>query len=337
MIAKAPGDARGDAGRPDAVRPDGSRPLGLLGPQRLTPTLSAAVTALGIEGTLATVTAGWQEREGDTRELVEHLAGRAVNLELHRRAEQVFARDPELARAHHGRQELFRRLQELYVFRLEAAKRVARDLLRRPGDDPALASERGDSIETLKRLDERHLAHQRAIHAEFDARWKTYEREAVRAERDALARILEGCAGLAIAGGHVAVLVNRLRLFGVIELLGSKPVIAWSAGAMACADSIVLFHDFPPQGTGNAEVLDAGLGLAPGVIPFPHAKRRLRLSDPVRVQIMALRFSPARCVALDDGAHLLRREGRWSADPGALLFARDGTLVPLPSGEDTLA
>ena len=122
-----------------------SRRLGLLGPQRFDPTLAAAVRALGIDGALATVTAGWQEREAESDELHQHLAGRAVNLELHRRGEAVFARDPELAAAHRERQAMFRRLQELYVFRLDSLKRLCRDLFARPGDDPALASERGEA------------------------------------------------------------------------------------------------------------------------------------------------------------------------------------------------
>lgn len=319
---------------PRAKRGD-TRPLALLGPQRLTPTLSKAVTALGIEGPLATVTAGWQERENDTRELVEHLEGRARNLELHRRAEEVFARDPELADAHRHRQELFRRLQELYAFRLDAAKRVARELFARPGDHPALASERGDAIESLRRLDERHVGHLSAIHAEFEAEVRPFERDALRAHRKEIEAILGDAGALLVAGGHVAVLVNRLRLFGVPELLGRKPLVAWSAGAMACAGRIVLFHDSPPQGSGNTEVLDPGLGFATDVLPFPHARRRLRLTDPVRIQIMALRFAPAACVAMDDGAHLLRQGGRWVGDAGCQRFGVDGSLVPL--AEEALA
>ncbi len=45
---------------------------------------------------------------------------------------------------------------------------------------------------------------------------------------------------------------------------------------MVVCETVVLFHDSPPQGAGNAEVLDAGLGLARGVIALPHARRRLR-------------------------------------------------------------
>jgi hypothetical protein len=306
-----------------------TRKLGLLGPQRYDPTLAHAVHELGLDGPLATVTAGWQEREAEVDELHEHLAGRAVNLELHRRGEAVFARDPELARAHQERQALFRRLQELYVFRLDSVKRVCRELFTRPGDDPAIASERGDAIDALRRLDARHEARLAEIHAAWNERHRPHERDAVVAERREIARRLEGTAGLALAGGHVAVLVNRLRLFGVLELLGERPVVAWSGGAMVCAERIVLFHDHPPQGRGNPELLDRGLGLAPGLVLFPHARRRLDFTDVVRMQILALRFAPARCVTLDDRACLLFDGARWSGDAGIAVLGTDGVAAPL--------
>ena len=306
-----------------------SRRLGLLGPQRFDPTLANAVGALGLEGPLATVTAGWQERESEVDELHQHLAGRAVNLELHRRAEVVFGRDPELARAHRERQALFRRLQELYAFRLDSAKRVCRELFSRPEDDPAIAAERGDIIDVLHRLDARHEARLAEIHAAWHERWRPFERDAVAAERRALAGLLAGTAGLAIAGGHVATLLNRLRLFGVLELAGDRPVVAWSGGAMVCAERVVLFHDRPPQGRGNPALLDRGLGLAPGLVFFPHARRRLDLDDPLRRQILALRFAPARCVLLDDRACLLFDGQRWSGDAGVSVLAPDGAIQPL--------
>jgi hypothetical protein len=306
-----------------------TRRLGLLGPQRFDLTLAGAVTALGLDGPLATVTAGWRERESEVDELHRDLAGRATNLELHRRAEAVFARDPELARAHHDRQVLFRRLQELYAFRLHSLKRVCRELFSRPGDDPAIASERGDAIDALRRLDARHEARLAEIHAAWNERHRPLERDAVASERREIARLIDGVQGLAIAGGHVAMLVNRLRLFGVLELIGERPVVAWSGGAMVCAERIVLFHDRPPQGRGDDELLDRGLGLAKGLVLFPHARRRLDLDDPVRLQIMALRFAPARCVTLDDRACLLFDGQGWSGDGGVGFVSREGGLEPL--------
>jgi hypothetical protein len=114
---------------------------------------------------------------------------------------------------------------------------------------------------------------------------------------------------VAIAGGHVGVLLNRLRLFGIDELLGERALFAWSAGAMAVAERIVLFHDYPPQGGALPRCSKRGSDCARGLLPLPHARRRLRLDDPLRVALHRppLRARPA--LAFDDGARLVLREG----------------------------
>ena len=131
---------------------------------------------------------------------------------------------------------------------------------------------------------------------------------------------------MAIAGGHVAVLLNRMRLFDLAPLLAGKLVVAWSAGAMAVSERIVLFHDSPPQGPGNPEVFDAGLGLCTGVLPLPHADRRLRLEDPVRVDLFARRFSPSICAILDPGARWDWDGTGWTAGPGTRRLLRHGRV-----------
>jgi hypothetical protein len=125
----------------------------------------------------------------------------------------------------------------------------------------------------------------------------------------------------------VAVLLNRLRLFDLAGLLGERPVVAWSGGAMVLSERLVLFHDHPPQGRGYAEVFEAGLNLAPGVVPLPHARRRLDLGDPERVALLARRFLPARCLALDEEASLLgRRESGWFRFAGVRQLGADGDV-----------
>ena len=122
-------------------------------------------------------------------------------------------------------------------------------------------------------------------------RWHLSERDVVARQRHELQKLLKNSLALCIAGGHVSILLNRLWLFDVAGLLPkTMPVVAWSAGAMALAERVVLFHDSPPQGRGYAEVLCAGVGLCPGVVPLPHAKKRLQLNDQVRVQLLARRF-----------------------------------------------
>jgi hypothetical protein len=311
----------------DAAPVHPERAIVLLGPQRLVPTLRDALRSLGApdDARVATVTAGWQEREPDDQELDEHLGGRTANLQLYRRAERAFQRDPELASAHHGRQETLRELQALYQLRLGHAMAACLELLQRTGDG-WLERARADAIAAVRDLDSRHLALVREVHAEFDTRWRPLEREAIAHERREISELLQDCASVAIAGGHVAVLLNRLRLFDLGGLVDGRTIAAWSAGAMAIGERVVLFHDDPPHGRGDAEMLETGLGWVANVQPFPHAHRRLRLDDRTRVGLMAARLAPAVCVAFDDGGALAVRGERWAPGTGVRRFERDGAL-----------
>jgi len=301
----------------------------LLGPQRFTPTLGEAVARAGVEGRLASVTAGWQEREAEDLELHEHLGERTVNLMLYARAEDVFEKDAELFRAHRERQEKLRTLQALYRRRLAATRDAARRLVEAQGDEALLAPEREDAIRALSRLDAHHLRRVAAIDAEFEKRWRPEGRPVLRRHVRAIERQLEKVAGLAIAGGHVAILLNRLRLFGIASRVGGRPVFAWSAGAMAVCERVVLFHDNPPQGEGAPEVLQAGLGLVGGVVALPHAKRRLALDDRGRVTLLARRFEPDAALAFDDGSWLLFRDGRREAVSGVQQLLGAGEVAAL--------
>jgi len=294
------------------------------------------VRVSGVPGDIAVVTAGWQEREEEVVELRQHIIDEVgvgvVNLRLYQRAEEVFEADPELHRLLRARQDRLRRMQEIYRLRLAFASDAARELLLRRGDPEILVPEREAAIAALRELDRVHLERVRAVCQEHDAQVKPFEREAVARHREELRGLIAGCAAFAVAGGHVALLLNRLRLFGVGEMIGDRQVFAWSGGAMVCGERLVLFHDDPPQGAGNAEVLESGLGLYSGLLPLPHARRRLKLDEPLRVALFARRFADLQCVALDDGA-ILRWQppaggqgGRWQAQGG------DGSRRLLPEG-----
>ncbi|MEM7352161.1 MAG: Type 1 glutamine amidotransferase-like domain-containing protein [Acidobacteriota bacterium] len=303
--------------------------LTLLGPQRLQPTLVSAFDRLGISGRVAAITAGWQEREAEVEEMREHLGRPVVDLMLHQRCEQVFADEPELFRAHRQRQDQLRAMQQIYRYRLDFAIQPARELLNREGDAKILEPERESAIAALMRLDEEHLVRIAEVHRAFERRLASQRFPALEAQRAKIAEILEGSSALAIAGGHVAVLLNRMRLCGLAELAAELPIVAWSAGAMALAHRIVLFHDSPPQGAGSAEVLDLGLGLFDDLQPLPHARRRLRLNDPGRVELFARRFAPALCLALDEGAAITREDGRWRPISGLRRLSTDGRVERL--------
>jgi len=330
-----------------------SAPVVLLGPQRFDPTLGEAVSELGIEGPIATITAGWQEREPEDGELHEHLGKRTVNLRLYARTDDVWKRDPELRSAHRARQDRLRHKQDFYRIRLEHELDAAFVIQTRKAPRQILDEEDDFSIRGLRELDEAHLNQCRAERESFDAKWKPLERESIARHRAELAEIIRRCAAVAIAGGHVATLLNRLELFGMGPLLADKPLFAWSAGAMAISDRVVLFHDDPPQGPGAAEVLDRGLALVPGVVPLPHPDQRLRLADRERVGLLSRRFAPALALTFRNrtrvtwdgtawanahGVERLRADGglelhaRWSADGQG-----EGESLPLVPGTGALS
>jgi hypothetical protein len=113
-----------------------------------------------------------------------------------------------------------------------------------------------------------------------------------------------------VAGGHVGVLADVLHLFNVAAFVGPT-VIAWSAGAMALTDRIVLFHDRAPQGPGHPEVYGSGLSLVRDAVLLPHARARLLLDDGSRMSVLARRFAPARCVPLEAGNRIDVVDGAW--------------------------
>ncbi len=126
-----------------------------------------------------------------------------------------------------------------------------------------------------------------------------------------------------MAGGHVGILIRCLRLFAVgppPEL----PVVAWSAGAMALTERVVLYNDRGPQGVQGAEVWDRGAGRVRDVVAMPHARRRLRVDDPIRAKVIVHRFAPATCLLLDDGTSVeLTPEGR--VPEGARVLTETGS------------
>lgn len=309
-----------------ALRPSA---IAFLGAQRFAPSLADAVAAVGVSGRMAIITAGWQEREVDDQELVDHLGGRAINLRLHGRADEVFTKDPVLRAAHRERQEALRHRQDFYRIRLEYALEAERTIRQRAAPPAILAEQADECANAIRELDDWHLQLCARIREEFEARWSLASRPSVARHRAEIAALLEGCSAVAIAGGQVATLLNRLLLFGIAELIGSRPIFAWQAGAMALSERVVLFHDSPPQGPGAAEVLDEGLGLLPGVVVLPQPEQRLDLTDRDRVQRMVRRFQPRRCLALPARSWAIWRDGKIDDLHEVVELGLDGSATPL--------
>jgi hypothetical protein len=316
----------------------------LLGPQRRDPIVRQAVDDLlpDRRRPVAALTAGWEEREAEDQELRDHVARPVVNLEVWARVERIFERDAELLRAMRERHDSLRRLQELYRLRLAGLLEPLRELMRRAqngqngqngggdaakahGSDPLLFAEQHDAMTMVQGLDAQHVARVAQIHHDFEQRYQPGHRDAVVGERKAIQKLLRDAGALLIAGGHIAVLLHRMRLFDVTGLYGDRPVVAWSAGAMALCERIVLFHDSPPQGSSDPEVMEAGLALVPDFVALPHAKHRLATADALRMRLLAQRFQPACCALLD-------KRSRFDWD-GRSWRAHAGSRQLLPGGE----
>jgi hypothetical protein len=312
------------AKKPSARQARKSSPVVLLGAQRFQPTLGAAVAELGIKGRIATITAGWQERESEDEELAAHLENRTVNLKLHERGDDVFQKDQELRDAHRERQDVLRHRQDFYRIRLEYELECDRVIRKRSAPAAIMAEQAEISNDSIRELDRAHLANCVMQHTAFQEGWRLHERPSVAKHRQEIAEIVEGCEAIAIAGGHVATLVNRLSLFGVEQLCKGRAVFAWSGGAMAVSERVVLFHDDPPQGPGASEVLDVGLKLCPGAVFFPEPEKRLHLQEKDRMARLARRFAPALCLLLPSRSRVTFRDGKFSSAHGVLRLRPNG-------------
>ena len=300
----------------------------LLGPQRR-PTLDTVAASLRLEGPIATVTAGWQEREPADAVLSERLGSRDVNLALYRRWLEVQDRDPEFAVAQRQLQGVLDEVQDIYLLRLDHALQAVYAVQRRSGDDQLRVGELAEAVAAVRDLDAAHLRRISDVRREFNQAWQPHDRPVIAEQCAAVACLLSDAVVLVVAGGHVGVLTDALHLFDVAASLRS-PVIAWSAGAMALTDRIVLFHDRAPQGPGHPEVYGSGLSVLRNIVPLPHARARLLLDDAPRMAVFARRFAPARCILLENGTRV-DTDSDGTCPPGTRMLAEDGRVTSLES------
>lgn len=297
----------------------------LLGPVDGSPAVGEAVAELRLDGPVATITAGWQEWEHDDEALRSTIEGASWPLSLHERAERIWESDPDFRSAHREMQRNVRLLQHAYRRQLGHAAEAWMELLDTEGPDQLLEPMRRDAVRAIQVLDEAHVARLENVRVEFEHEMRPGDRPAIARERSEIAEILSGCAGVVLEGGHVAVLLNRLRLFGVDSVLADRPLIACAGGAMLLTDRVMLYHDSPAVGRGHAEVGLAGLGLVPDIVLLSDAEGRLRLDDPKRMQRLSLRVAPRRCLTLDPGERL-DWDGRTLKARPSHGVAADGTL-----------
>jgi Peptidase family S51 len=309
----------------------------LLGPQRPRPNLPQAVAELGSgSGPIVVISAGWRGSEPDDEPFRRHIGPDIVVLPIYGWFEAVMNELPELRQQYRARQDALVALRRLHRLRLNAAMGVVEELSARSRN--ALEEEHlGYAVDDVRQVDQQLLDGAGRIHAAHpSASWG--EHPVVAALRQRAAEMMKDARLVAIAGGHVAVLLNRLQFFGVDGLLrgrvtDGRPIIAWSAGSMVLTERVVLYYDDPPDGPAYPELLDYGLGLIPQLVMLPHARQRLRLDDRARVGALARRFAPAVCLGAENGAWLSYSDGRWfnRGEAGtSFRLLPDGDVVDLP-------
>ena len=224
--------------------PPRMRSTHLLGPQRFLTTAGAVVRSLGVEGPVATITAGWEERESDDGELDTVLEGRSQNLRLFGRMMDVLEHDrgrgrrgPRAA----GRRRRPRRRSTPSASTTPstrctrcAAARVARTCWPRPTRTASTP---------IRRLDQWYLDEVRALYSEAYATGAAGAQRALGPAPGGGRRgpgRLVGARRRRRSRGHAA--AHDAVLLGPPP--AELPVVAWSAGAMAMTRTVVLFNDF---------------------------------------------------------------------------------------------
>src|SRR5450759_1020902 len=256
---------------------------------------------LGVDGPIALVTAGWEERERNDAELDRAVGGGTRNLGLFGRRLDILESDPEYAEEMRRVRTLLTSLREVYLVQLRHALLGVEAVRQHDAGARRLSGVQLDeAIETIRALDERHAARLEAVLGEFYALYPPHERPAIASHRDAVASIVAQCSAVAIAGGHVGVLTDCLHVCNLGAALADVPVVAWSSGAMAIAERVMIVDDHDLGGVPD-EVYGAGIGLVRGVVALPASAGRLRIDDRNHLALLARRLAPRICVLLDEG------------------------------------
>jgi hypothetical protein len=240
----------------------------------------------------------------------------------------VQEQDREFAHAEREHEAALGELRQHYLVQLDHALEATYTVAQGQEGRPRLRERALEgAVEMVRLLDHQHLQRVRDVQLAFFDAWRPQERDAVATHRDEVNQLLATSDAVVVAGGHVGLLARLLHLFHVGPAM-PRTVVAWSAGAMALTERIVLFHDHVAQGVAQTEVFGEGIGLMQGLVLLPHARRRLRVDDRVRMSVLARRFAPARCVVLDDGVRLPLGPD-CSLPPGTRVVADDGHITEL--------
>lgn len=190
--------------------------------------LAAEIGALGVDGPVALVTAGWEEGERNDAEIDRRLGGGSRNLNLYGRRLDVLEGDAEYAEAERLLQTRIDELRELYLTRLRHAL-AGVDVIRRrfAETNRSPGAELDTAVDAVRALDDAHARALTAAHERFYQTHPPQERPSITRHREEVASIVAGCGAIAIAGGHVGVLNDCLHLCHLTSLIEGQHLIAW--------------------------------------------------------------------------------------------------------------
>ena len=187
----------------------------LLGPQRFRTTVGAAIRTVAPEGPVATVTAGWRDRESDTDELDATLEGRGRHLNLYGRLDDVLDSDQRFAAAALAHRDAVDELAGIYSIRLQRALDSVYAVQRRTVRTDLAASALADGVRVVQSIDQWYLDAVDQLHGELWAAAPPEESEPIQRHRAEVAEAIGQASAIAIAGGHVGLLLRCLKLFDV--------------------------------------------------------------------------------------------------------------------------
>jgi hypothetical protein len=269
---------------------DRAEPLLLLGEQREQPRFQAVLKRWKITGPVGLVSAGWEEDEQDDQWVRDSIRNPIVNSMLYELADEVFARDPEVLTLLRERQDHLRDLRDVYQLQLQHLSAILRGLLRRRETQSYVVAPLDLSFAQLRAVDKQYLDSVSEVIRQFDRKIAPKDRPSLVAYRKVVCQRLASCQALLIAGGHVGVLLNRLRLSRVLSHL-RLPTIAWSGGAMALGDTVFFYDHFHPHSGQETELSRHGMRWYQGLQVFPRAEQRLHLHNPVEMALLAGRVA----------------------------------------------
>lgn len=302
----------------------------ILGPQRPDLYFGSAMRDHGLDtGPAAVVSAGWQEAEGDIDILRPQTSHPMIDSGIDALSSQLLAAEPAMHQAYRERQERLAELQALYRQRLRQHSIAVRRTLSAEGSPAVIAPERRHAVSQLRALDRHHQRQIDKAHLRFDSEFNVETNPRLAELTHAVHDMFAQVDTLIVTGGNLLVLLNRLRLFGLGDVLRKKHIVAWSAGAMLLGDRVVLFHERMPQGLRDAEVIDRGFGFLPKIIVMPDAKNRLRTGQELRMSALSRRFAPSTCCLLDNKSLALFSDGQLVKTVSAKYPTLNGRLKPM--------